>query len=133
MMYLQADELRYVYQRLGFQCLSEALFEDAGKHLFAGELDPRAFISYYPDLRGSLFDADETLDMFSGVAEHMPTEDSVDEISKYENSTQPRSSPIHLSPFSHPFLFVLSIWEIILRHLGTTCPCACSHFYSFLF
>lgn len=79
---LQAEELRYVYQRIGFQCFRETLFEDAGKHLFSGEVDPRLLISYYPDVRGSLFSADETMDVFAGVAEHMPMESSVDDISK---------------------------------------------------
>ncbi|KAF9479756.1 hypothetical protein BDN70DRAFT_906111 [Pholiota conissans] len=76
----EAEELRYVYQRIGFQCFSETLFEDAGKHLFSGEVDPRLLISYYPDLRGNLFAAHETMDVFAGVAGHMPLEGSVDDI-----------------------------------------------------
>ncbi|PPQ74920.1 hypothetical protein CVT26_011356 [Gymnopilus dilepis] len=76
----EAEELRYVYQRIGFECFAETLFEDAGKHLFNGEVDPRLLISYYPDLRGSLFTEEETMDVFSGVAEHMPMEASVDDI-----------------------------------------------------
>lgn len=79
---VQADELRYVYQRLGFQCLTETLFDDAGKHFFAGNLDPRVLIHYYPHLCGGLFTADDTADVFAGVAEHMPAEDSIDEISE---------------------------------------------------
>lgn len=78
----QAEELRYVYQRIGFQCFTETLFEDAGKHLFNGELDPRLLVSYYPELRGSLFTADDVMDVFAGVAEHMPQEHSVDDISE---------------------------------------------------
>ena len=78
----QAEELRYVYQRIGFQCFTETLFEDAGKHLFNGELDPRLLVSYYPGLRGSLFTADDVMDVFAGVAEHMPQENSVDDISE---------------------------------------------------
>ncbi|KAF8812135.1 hypothetical protein BYT27DRAFT_7252199 [Phlegmacium glaucopus] len=76
----QAEELRYVCQRIGFQCFTETLFEDAGKHLFAGELDPRLLVSYYPELRGSLFTAEDALDVFAGIAEHMPRENSVDDI-----------------------------------------------------
>ncbi|KIP07261.1 hypothetical protein PHLGIDRAFT_118311, partial [Phlebiopsis gigantea 11061_1 CR5-6] len=76
----QADELRYVYQRLGFQCLAETRFDDAGRHFFAGHLDPRVLIRLYPSLCGALFDEDETIDVFSGVAEHMPPEDSIDDI-----------------------------------------------------
>ncbi|KAF8958169.1 hypothetical protein BDZ97DRAFT_1842909 [Flammula alnicola] len=76
----EAEELRYVYQRIGFQCFTETLFEDAGKHLFNGELDPRLLISYYPSLRGSLFSADDAIDVFAGVTEHMPMEGSVDDI-----------------------------------------------------
>ncbi|KZP18157.1 hypothetical protein FIBSPDRAFT_933616 [Athelia psychrophila] len=76
----EADELRYVYQRLGFQCLGETLFEEAGNHLFAGDLDPRALVSYYPELCGSLFSATDELDIFSGVVDHMPHEPSVYDI-----------------------------------------------------
>jgi hypothetical protein len=78
----QADELRYVYQRIGFQCFTETLFEDAGKNLFNGDLEPRVLVSYYPELRGSLFNANDTMDVYAGVAERMPSEASVDEISE---------------------------------------------------
>lgn len=71
-----------MYQRIGFQCFTETLFEDAGKNLFNGDLDPSVLVSYYPELRGSLFSADDTLDVYAGVAERMPREASVDEISK---------------------------------------------------
>jgi hypothetical protein len=74
--------LRYLYQRIGFQCFTETLFEDAGKHLFNGELDPRLLVSYYPELTGSLFTADDVMDVFAGVAEHMPRERSVEDISE---------------------------------------------------
>jgi hypothetical protein len=50
--------------------------------LFNGELDPRLLVSYYPELRGSLFTADDVMDVFAGVAEHMPQENSVDDISE---------------------------------------------------
>ncbi|KAI0337403.1 hypothetical protein BDW22DRAFT_1409963 [Trametopsis cervina] len=76
----EADELRYVYQRIGFQCLIETLFDDAGKHFFTGNLDPRVLVSYYPELRGSLFGPDDSVDLFAGVAERIPTEDSIDAI-----------------------------------------------------
>ena len=85
----QADELRYVYQRLGFQCLTETLFDDAGKHFFTGNLDPRVLIRYYPHLCGTLLGEDESADVFSGVVEHMPPEDTIDDISE---------SPLRLSP-----------------------------------
>ncbi|KAJ7452354.1 hypothetical protein B0H11DRAFT_2073067 [Mycena galericulata] len=76
----EADELRYVYQRIGFQCFAETLFEDAGKNLYNGDLEPRVLVSYYPELRGSLFQATDTMDVYAGVAERMPSEASVDEI-----------------------------------------------------
>ncbi len=74
--------MRYVNQRLGFQCFTETLFEDAGKRLYEGELDPRVLVSYYPELRGELFAEDDTVDIMAGVAEYMPQEDSVDDISE---------------------------------------------------
>ncbi|KAH9018541.1 hypothetical protein EDB85DRAFT_2154432 [Lactarius pseudohatsudake] len=76
----EAEELAYVYQRVGFQCLLETRFEDAGFCLFQGELDPRILISYFPDLRGALLDAHPTLDVFAGVAECMPPYDSMDDL-----------------------------------------------------
>ncbi|KAK0458932.1 uncharacterized protein EV420DRAFT_1541370 [Desarmillaria tabescens] len=76
----EVEELRYVYQRIGFQCFAETLFEDAGKNFFEGELDPRLLVSYYPDLRGSLFSLQDSIDVFAGVAERMPAESSVDDI-----------------------------------------------------
>ncbi|EEB93051.1 hypothetical protein MPER_08348, partial [Moniliophthora perniciosa FA553] len=35
---------------------------------------------YYPDLRGSMFKQEDTIEVFAGVAEHMPKERSVDDI-----------------------------------------------------
>jgi vacuolar protein sorting-associated protein 3 len=80
---LQVDELAYVYQRIGFQCLLETSFEDAGFCLFQGKLDPRILISYFPDLRGMLLNTYPMLDVFSGIAECMPPYDSIDDISTY--------------------------------------------------
>ncbi|KAJ8693452.1 hypothetical protein PTI98_008444 [Pleurotus ostreatus] len=76
----ESDELRYVYQRIGFQCFEETMFEDAGTNFINGDLDPRLLVSYYPDLRGSLFSAEDALDVFAGVAERMPPDASVDDI-----------------------------------------------------
>lgn len=85
----QSDELRYVYQRIGFQCFEETMFEDAGTNFINGDLDPRLLVSYYPDLRGSLFGAEDALDVFAGVAECMPADASVDDISEYRVSPTP--------------------------------------------
>jgi hypothetical protein len=78
----KAEELHYVYQRIGFRCLFETRFEDAGRHLFSGNVDPRIIVSYFPDLRGSLFSAEDSVNMFSGVVDHMPKADSIDDISE---------------------------------------------------
>ena len=94
----QAEELAYVYQKIGFQCLLETRFEDAGFCLFQGDLDPRVLISYFPELRGALLDGDPTVEVFSGIAECMPPYDSIDDIS---------TSPLLLRPFPalpHPRL-----------------------------
>ena len=77
---LQVEELNYVYQRIGFQCFTETRFDDAGKLFANGNLDPRLIVSYYPGLRGSLFSAEDQVDVFQGVADKMPTEDSVEDI-----------------------------------------------------
>ena len=90
---LQVDEQAYVYQRIGFQCLLETRFEDAGFCLFQGELDPRILISYFPELRGSLLDADPTVNIFSGIAESMPPYDSIDDISTWPFPRHPPLSP----------------------------------------
>ncbi|KAF9261696.1 hypothetical protein L218DRAFT_930596 [Marasmius fiardii PR-910] len=76
----EIEELHYVCQRIGFQCFTETLFEDAGIHFFDGELDPRLLVSYYPELRGNLFTEGDKIDVFAGVAEHMPKQRSIDEI-----------------------------------------------------
>ncbi|KAI0266114.1 hypothetical protein BC834DRAFT_1026917 [Gloeopeniophorella convolvens] len=78
----EADELAYVYQRIGFQCLLETRFEDAGFCLFQGELDPRILISYFPALRGALLaaPAHAALPVFAGVAAHMPPYASLDDL-----------------------------------------------------
>ncbi|EJC97726.1 uncharacterized protein FOMMEDRAFT_162532 [Fomitiporia mediterranea MF3/22] len=75
-----ADELRYVYQRIGFLCLSETLFEDAGRHLLAGETDPRLLVRYFPDLRGNVLNTALDVDVYAGIAEHLPRAASIDEI-----------------------------------------------------
>ncbi|KAF9073468.1 hypothetical protein BDP27DRAFT_1445084 [Rhodocollybia butyracea] len=76
----EVEQLHYIYQRIGFQCFQETLFEDAGKHLFDGELDARILVSYFPSLRGTLGRAKDYVNMFTGVAEHVPSEPSVEEI-----------------------------------------------------
>ncbi|EIN08171.1 hypothetical protein PUNSTDRAFT_69089 [Punctularia strigosozonata HHB-11173 SS5] len=76
----ELEELNYVYQRIGFQCFSETLFEDAGLHFSMGNMDPRILISYFPELRGGLFKAGDEVPMFSGVAEHIPLDASVDDL-----------------------------------------------------
>lgn len=77
---LEVEELNYVYQRIGFQCFAETRFDDAGKLFANGNLDPRLLVSYYPGLRGRLFSSGDQVDLFQGVADKMPTEDSVEEI-----------------------------------------------------
>ena len=77
---LEVEELNYVYQRIGFQCFAETRFDDAGKLFANGNLDPRLLVSYYPGLRGRLFSSEDQVDVFQGVADKMPTEDSVEEI-----------------------------------------------------
>lgn len=101
MSWSQSEELRYVYQRIGFQCLSETLFEDAGNNLFAGDLDPRALIRYYPELRGGLFSESDTLNVHAKVAENMPRERSIDDISEY---------PLHV----RIFFFLLFLCRCVL-------------------
>ncbi|KAH8108778.1 hypothetical protein DFH11DRAFT_1710480 [Phellopilus nigrolimitatus] len=77
-----ADELHYVYQCVGFQCLSETLFEDAGRHLLAGETDPRMLVRYFPDLCGNLLQLppNDSIDIFAGVAAYLPQATSIDDI-----------------------------------------------------
>ena len=79
----QADELDYAYQVIGFKCFSETLFEDAGRNLFNGKLDPRVLVSYFPDLCDGLFKDTKDVDIFAGVVERMPTAPSIEELSKY--------------------------------------------------
>lgn len=99
----KADELRYVYQRIGFQCFTETRFEDAGYHLFEGNLDPCLLISYFPDLRGSMFSPDDEVEMFAGVADGMTPFDSVDDISTCRSFASSQS-PCFSSVFPAPVL-----------------------------
>ncbi|KAJ3777136.1 hypothetical protein FB446DRAFT_718785 [Lentinula raphanica] len=92
---VEKEQLQYIYQRIGFQCFKETLFEDAGKYLFEGALDPRVLVSYYPQLCGPSNSTEDTVDMFAGVAEHMPTESSVEEIIA---ANLVRNYSPHLSP-----------------------------------
>jgi len=93
---LQAQELRFVYQRIGFACFQDTLFEDAGMHLLAGDLDPRILISYFPDLRGTLFKPGDTVEVFAGVTKYLPVAQSVDEISEWSSFAKP-SPPLRFN------------------------------------
>ncbi|EJD51169.1 hypothetical protein AURDEDRAFT_99287 [Auricularia subglabra TFB-10046 SS5] len=77
-----AEELRYVYQRIGYACLLATRFEEAGNYLFRGNLDPRMLVRHFPDLRPSplLVPPDATLDVYSGIAERVKGIGSVEEI-----------------------------------------------------
>ena len=112
-----------MYQRIGFQCFTETLFEDAGKHLFNGELDPRLLVSYYPELRGNLFTADDVMDVFAGVAEHMPQENSVDDISESLSRSLSLlsyySTPLLVAKPQHPLTYFLPL------SLSIRAPCSC--------
>jgi hypothetical protein len=77
----QMDELRYVSQRIGFTLLRETRFQDAGRMLLAGALDPRVLASYFPDLASAALLGDADAEVFAGVREGMP-ECSVDETSE---------------------------------------------------
>ena len=55
-----------------------------------------AYLSYFPDFRGALHDADPTLDVYSSAGECTPPYDSMDDIS---TSPAPRcATPPHASP-----------------------------------
>lgn len=100
LVWIQTEELYYVYQRLGFQYLSETRFEDAGYHLFEGNLDPRVLISYFPELRGGMFGEEEEMEVFEGVAEHMPPYESVEDIGVFSFSS---SLSFLVLPSFHPY------------------------------
>ena len=88
---LQAEELAYIYQNIGFQYSFETRFEDAGFCLFQGRFDPRILISYFSDLRGTLLDADPMHDTFLSVAGCMPPYNSIDDITRLLPVPCPRS------------------------------------------
>ena len=56
--------------------------KNASNNLFVGSLDARALISYFTDLRGSLFNDTHALDIYAGVAENISPELSVDDMSE---------------------------------------------------
>ena len=113
------EEVRYVYQRAGFMCFGETRFEEAGRYLLTGETDPRLVTKWFPELTGGLFrprkrrqgkdgglereeEMGEFVQVFAGVASHLPKAKSVDEIGEYTCSTD-------ISPFPFYFFFSLSI------------------------
>lgn len=106
-----------MYQAIGFKCFSETLFEDAGRNLFNGKLDPRVLVSYFPDLRGSLFSEGESeVDVFSGVAERMPSAKSIEELSKYLSPRYPNTHRNLVYPCAnrqrtHLFFLLLSFFK----------------------
>ncbi|KXN84921.1 O-methylsterigmatocystin oxidoreductase [Leucoagaricus sp. SymC.cos] len=110
----EAEELQYAYQVIGFKCFSETLFEDAGRNLFNGSLDPRVLVSYYPDLRGGLFGDESEVDVFAGVAERMPSARNVEEIIKL-NLVPSYSS--HLSPDSQPSFELIHVLNDATREM----------------
>ena len=104
----EADALQYVHLRIGFKCMLETRFEDAGYHLFEGGLDPRLLISYYPDLRGSLLSEEDDVELFDGVADNIVPFDSVDDISMYPFTIQ-SSHMFYNSSSLFPIDFILSL------------------------
>ena len=53
-------------------------------------------MSYYPDLRGELFLEEDVVDVFAGVAEYLPHEDSIDDISECSPLLPPTPPPVHI-------------------------------------
>jgi hypothetical protein len=82
------------------------MFEDAGKYFFRGDIDPRLLVGYYPELRGSLLNVTDSINIFAGVEEYMPHESSVDDISKY-HFADCRALPI--------FFSICHLWHIIFQ------------------
>jgi len=109
--------MRYVYQLIGIQCFAETRFEDAGKALFNGDLDPRVIVSYFPDVVGRMFGDEDEMSVFRGVKERMPSEGSVDDLSESLSSF-----PFCIS--NHFFRFTLTFYIGLLHpvHLPTPLP-----------
>jgi hypothetical protein len=138
----KAEELRYVYQRIGIQCFAETMFEDAGKNLYKGEVDPRVIASYFPDLCGSLLSDDDTMNVYAGVQERMPREASVDDISECLQSVlfplaPPHFVMYHISCHSATFRFGSSLRDwlsidlsslpLFHPHTYMHCHCHCTY------
>lgn len=58
-------------------------------------------VSYFPDLVGDLLGEGESVEMFKGVEEYMPGEESVDEISK-SSIPSALTPPPHVLPLFAP-------------------------------
>ncbi|KAF8591308.1 hypothetical protein K439DRAFT_1402474 [Ramaria rubella] len=77
----QNQEIYYIYQRVGYKCLSETIFEDAGNNLFRGNVDPRLLVRLFPALRGTLLSSSSvSLPVFAGLEPQMRSLGSVDTI-----------------------------------------------------
>lgn len=64
-------------------------------------------VSYFPDLVGDLLGEGESVEMFKGVEEYMPGEESVDEISK-------SSIPSALTPPPHVLPLFVSLFVMAM-------------------
>ncbi|KIJ36750.1 hypothetical protein M422DRAFT_178931 [Sphaerobolus stellatus SS14] len=74
------EEIRYVYQRLGYTYFSQTNFEDAGINLFRGGVDPRLLIRLFPTLRGRLLPSSSSLPVFHGLISQLQSLGSIDTI-----------------------------------------------------
>ncbi|KAH7098333.1 hypothetical protein BKA62DRAFT_713277 [Auriculariales sp. MPI-PUGE-AT-0066] len=92
-----AEELRYVNLRIGYILLERTSFEDAGNHLFRGDLDPRLLLRHFPEFAPSplLVPPEAAVPVYAGIADSITALGSVEDIIAY-NLVQ-NYSP-HLKP-----------------------------------
>jgi len=89
----KAETLQYIHQAIAFTLFSQTRFVDAAPHFLAGSLDPRILISYFPELSGPLFTFGEEAEVYDGIAERMPSEANIDDLSEYLNLSVPLPVP----------------------------------------
>ncbi|KZT37480.1 hypothetical protein SISSUDRAFT_1062828 [Sistotremastrum suecicum HHB10207 ss-3] len=88
-------EARYLRQKLGYRCLSLCSFEEAGRQLFLGRLDPRLLIRYFPSIVGSLFEVSPYATNYIGLKPDVPETDIADLVRNYSPHLEPNTRTAH--------------------------------------
>ncbi|KAH7886861.1 hypothetical protein F5I97DRAFT_1806891 [Phlebopus sp. FC_14] len=75
----EAETFQYLHQCIAFTFFRQTRFKEATQYFVKGKVDPRVLIFYFDELRSALFDV-SSVEVWAGVAQHMPHERNIDDI-----------------------------------------------------